>query len=545
MSKNIIGPSRVVGGLVVVAWITLVGNIAFAQDEPYDFLNIPPEYEIRAEELKLRDPSLSDERALSRAQADAEKQRRDKKTLAFNVLRGSAPLAGNEATFDDWFKQVVLAEMTQTDDASLADIPKNRQLFFRDYIEKSGLDQNVLDRLIQGVTFPLLQKIVTNDGGAANYHPAVRYNAMLIIGRLNSREAVTVGGKALPIPFEPARKFMLAEFKNPDQIDAVRVAALLGLQRHAQLEGQQPRMQPADRKEIVDLALAIVADPAPDNRSEEGHAWIQRRAMDILGELRDPGVDNEVALALKSIVDDDKAPLAMRCTAAVAYGRLNFPPAKLDPAEAMQSVADVAVTAVYDELAWIDGELKRLKELRDRPKLSAGGGGIPGMNMGGMVPDAGADPGGMMPDAGGMLPGDFFPGGGADPLGKGADPKLQKYQISRSRLRLKYPINCVQEAVRGLQRYSDSDPKQKDFADKLSGELAALYRATGAGSEDNAAEPVNEFKAAVRGGVKSLETVIASSPAAAKAVKRTPDPPADAKADDAKADDAADLLDLK
>ena len=65
-----------------------------------------------------------------------------------------------------------------------------------------------------------------------NYHPAARYNAMLIVGELNDKEAVKGGSSpTAPEPSAQALIAMLKELDSPTQIDPVRVACLINYGR--------------------------------------------------------------------------------------------------------------------------------------------------------------------------------------------------------------------------------------------------------------------------------------------------------------------------
>ena len=60
---------------------------------------------------------------------------------------------------------------------------------------------------------------------AGPYHPAVQVNAMLMIGELNSVEQP-------PTPLPEALDAMIAAVQDTKLSDAVRVAALVGIERH-------------------------------------------------------------------------------------------------------------------------------------------------------------------------------------------------------------------------------------------------------------------------------------------------------------------------
>ena len=60
---------------------------------------------------------------------------------------------------------------------------------------------------------------------AGNYHPAVRVNAMLMIGDLNRVEQP-------PTPLPEALTVMIAAVQSDQLSDAVRATAMVGIKRH-------------------------------------------------------------------------------------------------------------------------------------------------------------------------------------------------------------------------------------------------------------------------------------------------------------------------
>ena len=97
------------------------------------------------------------------------------------MLRGELKLEdeANKAKFDGWYMQYYFAAMTQPENFSTLDIA--RQNFLRQDVVFAK-DQKVHDYLVKTLTLPQMKAIVRG-----NFHPAVRYNAMLIISNLNKR----------------------------------------------------------------------------------------------------------------------------------------------------------------------------------------------------------------------------------------------------------------------------------------------------------------------------------------------------------------------
>jgi len=153
------------------------------------------------------------------------------------------------------------------------------------------------------------------------YHPATRLNATLMIGELNVPEAI------------PA---LLKLAADTQQSDVVRVAAMVGLVRHA-----NPDIHPGDAVGISEPAtiqlsepatvqavtaamVAIAGERAGDLDKVDGVNWLRGRAAEVLGLLGSTGNSGSAVKALGAMVHDAKLPIPQRCLAAYALGQLNY-----------------------------------------------------------------------------------------------------------------------------------------------------------------------------------------------------------------------------
>jgi hypothetical protein len=178
-----------------------------------------------------------------------------------------------------------------------------------------------------------------NDDGLSM---ALRYNAVLLLGDLNRTEPPPTGlGKAEPLP--EALPLLLGIYRDAARPDALRVGALVGIARHAE-EGIAER-QRAD--EVRALMLAALQDKTgPAGRSPEAHQFLRRRAIDILGALRQAGTVGEVPAALVAVLDDPQEALRTKLAAARALGRLDYGAAStLNFSKIAHSLAHVALSA--------------------------------------------------------------------------------------------------------------------------------------------------------------------------------------------------------
>ena len=247
---------------------------------------------------------------------------------------------------DAWYTGWLLPRFTQAESEDPAEL---RQELNRDLrsCRSDAAHAHIVDLLRRAMT-----RICEMD-----YHPAVRYNAMLMLGDLNSSE-VADGGRTPPVPLLSALTVMIDQYEKPEQIDAVRVAALVGILRHAELAPYRPATQPmpeAGKDRIVEMLLPLMqaADPL-EGRSAEGHYWMQRRGAEILGALGKPGPDNVVITILAGMMGNEDRPLALRCTAAEALARFDMSTTGLDPNAALADLGAVAADAVIAELEILD-----------------------------------------------------------------------------------------------------------------------------------------------------------------------------------------------
>lgn len=144
-----------------------------------------------------------------------------------------------------------------------------------------------------------------------------RYNALLMIAELNETESQRSGRTIKPaVPYEPARAVLLKAIAD-GQPQAIQLAGLLGLQRHARLQAAAGRTD----DEAMAFSKKLLAMPEPPaGGTADGHQWMQRIAIEILSYS---GKGDQVAL-LEPIVSDVNRPLVVRCAAAEAIGRLDF-----------------------------------------------------------------------------------------------------------------------------------------------------------------------------------------------------------------------------
>jgi len=229
----------------------------------------------------------------------------------------------------------------------------------------------------------LVLKFMTQAAGAAaKCHPAVRCNAMLMIGELNEQESSSPTARPTPLP--EAVPAMLAALTDANQIDAVRVAALVGLTRHARL-GMASDDEQHRQKLVAALVPALVqlvgTKTPPADRSADGHDWMRCQALEILGVLGVAGANGQVAKAIHAVAADKKEAMFVRMFAARALGYLNYTGVSgLDASAMGEAIAQLAMDACGRELPATPGEEVVISRRHLRAALHAAWLGLNGVD---------------------------------------------------------------------------------------------------------------------------------------------------------------------
>ncbi len=244
------------------------------------------------------------------------RQREATSQLGGVVLRVlSDPAAFQDAQsrqrFDQYFKEFLFPTMTLYDSNSLGSLGSLRKGFFGRNLGRAAFPE-VRAHLTQ-MAFNEMKAIAADD-----FHPAVRYNAMLIIGRLDEQPANDTA-KQPPVPYPDALDFLLGQLRADPATtpDAVKVGALIGIQRHSRFNLPEQQVEPT-RQALV----ATVTAERPTDRPEEAHAWIRALGAEILAEMGELGENNNVHEALLSLVADEQMSLTARSRVAHAWKQL-------------------------------------------------------------------------------------------------------------------------------------------------------------------------------------------------------------------------------
>jgi hypothetical protein len=269
------------------------------------------------------------------------------------ILRtGEIPDAAAAAEFKEYFQRFALVQVILPG----RDLNKERKLLKTTYFSNQ-LASNPARDLLNQTTLDFMKQAA----GSKDLPLEARYSAMLVLADLNEFEGRPP--KALP----KTLPFFLGIVKSTTVPDAFKVVSLLGIKNHAESNATYP----VDAKDKVDLdktLLDLITSKPPENRSPEGHQWLRRMAIEILGIMGDvdtKDTKNAIARALDRIVTSADEPLSVRCAAAQALGLLKFLPNSTEFKTAATDIGSLLVDVCAQELA----SAKQKEEVPSRRRL--------------------------------------------------------------------------------------------------------------------------------------------------------------------------------
>jgi hypothetical protein len=218
------------------------------------------------------------------------------------ILRGAGnPSAEDLKVLDDYFNRYFFSSMTVYEPPEvLGQLGTSREWLFTRYINIAK-SQGARDHLTS-ITLKAMTAIAK--GG---YHPAVRYNAALIIGQLDQTP-----GAPLPAATEILVSLLENdEFSKVPAPTALKVAAIIGLQRR--VDGLEPAM--AERVSKAATAIALRKE-TPDDATPEVYGWVRKNAAKLLTALVAKGMTPAVHQTMVTLISDKTIDLDDRCNIA-------------------------------------------------------------------------------------------------------------------------------------------------------------------------------------------------------------------------------------
>lgn len=240
------------------------------------------------------------------------KQGADKLKLGVEAaIWNPAGIGGAQADVDNYLRGFFFPSMTQTNPNALAEIANLRDRLFKQYISRAG--NGATQEYLIGETFKFARGMARN-----NFHPAVRYNAALILGDLSSK----VSDPQVPLKQATEELLELVEQEQFNKIpvpESVKLGAVLGLERHARL-GIDATL--ADR--LIKAMIGVINSKAPEDVDPAVHDWVRSTAALTLANQYAKAPNREAQAAIISLIADGKANLDDRCLAAAGLERITF-----------------------------------------------------------------------------------------------------------------------------------------------------------------------------------------------------------------------------
>ena len=244
---------------------------------------------------------------------------RQAKTLAQDVANAMRNLAafqgGGEAAIDRYFGDFFFRQMTLHKPSQLLHLSKYRETLFKRFLRPSPVVE--AQQHLTNIALRTAKAI-----SRRNYHPAVRYNATLIIGMLDQKYSV---GGAPPVVLPAGTKDLLElleqdKFNDVKVHPSVKVGALEGLERHVRFG-----IDAQDGERVTKAALAVLAqEPSVLDVDLGVNNWIKCQAARVLARQFKEGPSNEVQAALTKLIADGEMELEDRCCIVALLEKMKY-----------------------------------------------------------------------------------------------------------------------------------------------------------------------------------------------------------------------------
>jgi hypothetical protein len=384
-------------------------------------------------------------------------------SLASNFNRGRQPVSDDAKKALK--KQVLqhISKLTQAKEMlAYPQLRRNVELLLAEPKQPAEARATVVEAVILGAG------TIARDN---KYSQAARVNCLAMLAELdektdNSRDQTP------PLPSKGAFLTLKALAADPKTPPHLRAIALHGLERHVRVYWISTLWDDALRTEIQKIATDILAENPKTVLDQQSHAWLTRRAYDILGVIKTPVA---LDIALEQLGEPTEFP-SVRLSALAYLSELDWPALPADKhSKYMISLTHFLRSQLVD---WYEYQEDIIK--RDTNAQAGGMGG--GMGMGGMGMEGGmgmgmggeeggyggygGDMGGMGMEGGeggyggGMMGGRGMGGMGGGMMG-GNKPKpieTQDWRTRGSRRLLNQVSQQVHIALNGMPLTDSSTP---------------------------------------------------------------------------------------
>ena len=238
--------------------------------------------------------------------------------------------------FQKFFKQYYFPAMTQATPEGLEELGSMRNDLFKKFITVST---GPTQRFLSDTAYSWARAKV-----AGPYHPAVRYNALLILGRIDNEYAGP--GVATPTP-KPEANAMLYTIGNTVLRSEDRdrypqyllVGSLIGMERHARYLDKLPNQQ---RTQTVRLLGMTLMNGPQGSYEPEIRDWVFLKAAQGLANTKTVGPRSAFLRAITKRLADETVGLDARVEMAAMLKELKLQAGVDGASEAVKEVKELA-----------------------------------------------------------------------------------------------------------------------------------------------------------------------------------------------------------
>ncbi|HJQ81386.1 MAG TPA: hypothetical protein VJ828_15600 [Lacipirellulaceae bacterium] len=283
------------------------------------------------------------------------------------VKQGS--YAAEKAKIDEYFDKFYFPDMTGTSPEELGRLGDSRYKLFKDYLWEST--DATFQQTLTNKAFTAMINVLKPQNPP--YHPAVRFNAVLVIGMLDRQYGVEGSRPSEPLPQATKALVAIVDSATVKEIfsPAVILGAVIGLERHAQL---RQSLSADDVAKMTAALLKLINHDKPiQDMDPAAYAWLRLRAASALSHLRTVGPKNSFHNAIVKLAGELKS-MDDRCEAASLLARTDYKEVKLEDPAASEPLLKLARDLAAEES-------KRAKDFQQE-EVGLGGGVSVGTGIG-------------------------------------------------------------------------------------------------------------------------------------------------------------------
>jgi hypothetical protein len=271
--------------------------------------------------------------------------------------------AAEKVKIDEYFDKFYFPDMTGTSPEELGRLGDSRYKLFKDYLWASNNAE--FQQALTNKALAACGKILNPKNPPPPYHPAVRFNAVLILGMLDEQYGIEGSRPPKPLPKANQILTLIVDSATTDDRFAppVILGAVIGLERHAQL--RQSLAADGVTRMTAALLKLINHDKPIQDMDPAAYAWLRLRAASALSHFRTVGPNNSFHNALLKLAGELKS-MDDRCEAAALLAKTDYKQLKLEDPAASEPLLKLARDLAAEEA-------KRAKEFQQQ-EIGLGGG---------------------------------------------------------------------------------------------------------------------------------------------------------------------------